>query len=93
MSENFKVGDIAIAQYFENFPEYNGVECEVINALEFRGVIDNDMTVRENVLRYRVQFPDGFVCGPAPHQLRRKPKADDQIAANDDLYLPAPIAA
>ena len=93
MSENFKIGDIAIAQYFDNFPEYNGMECEVINSLEFRGIIEGDMTTHENVLRYRVRFPDGTVIGPRPHQLRKKPKPDEKYAANDNLYLPDLLAA
>ena len=93
MSDNFKLGDIAIAQYFDNFPEYNGCECEVINLLEFRGIIEGDMTFHENVLRYRVQFPDGMVIGPRPHQLRKKPKPDERYAANDSNYLVDLLAA
>ncbi len=87
MSENFKRGDIAIAQYFEQFPEYNGMECEVIDPLEFRGLINADMTVREHVLRYRVQFADGMMLGPLPHQLRKRPVPDEKYAANDSAYL------
>lgn len=95
MSENFKVGEIAIAQYFDNFPEYNGQECEIMNSLEFRGIIENDMSVKENILRYRVKFPDGFICGPRPGQLRKKPKPDVKYgeAANESLYIPDLLAA
>jgi hypothetical protein len=82
-----KRGDIAIAQYFEQFPEYNGMECLIIDGLEFRGLINNDMEVRENVLRYRVQFPDGMVLGPLPHQLRKRPEPDERYAANDEQYF------
>ena len=89
MSENFKRGDIAIAQHFEQFPEYNGMECEIIDPLEFRGLINSEMmAVRENVLRYRVKFRDGMVLGPLPHQLRRRPEPDEKYAANDGAYLP-----
>lgn len=93
MSENMKRGDIAIAQYFEQFPEYNGQECEILDPLEFRGIIDGDMSVRENVLRYRVKFPDGMVLGPLPHQLRKRPEPDEKYAANDEQYLPELKAA
>jgi hypothetical protein len=94
MSENFKRGDIAIAQYFEEFPEYNGMQCEVLDPLEFRGIVRlSDMAVIENALRYRVKFPDGQVLGPRPHQLRKMPDADDQRAANDEVYEPVKAAA
>lgn len=90
MSDNFKRGDIAIAQYFEEFPEYNGMECEVLDPLEFRGLIrSSSMEVREHVLRYRVKFADGQVLGPLPHQLRKRPEPDEKYAANDQTYLVA----
>lgn len=81
MTDPFQPGDIAIAQHFDNFPEFNGRECEVINGLEFRGMIEGDMTIRENVLRYRVRFPCGQVLGPRPGQLRRKvdPVRDEAV--------------
>jgi hypothetical protein len=87
MNEHFKVGEIAIAQNFEQFPEYNGCECQVINGLEFRGLVLADMTARENVLRYRVEFPDGMRLGPLPHQLRKKIPPQRLIAANDEQYF------
>ena len=93
MSNGIKAGDIAIAQYFETFHEYNGCECKVLNGLEYRGLISDDMTVRENVLRYRVEFPDGRVLGPLPHQLRKKPGPGRLIAVNDEKYLPDLLAA
>lgn len=88
MSSNFKIGEIVVATRFENFPEYNNQECEILNTLEFRGLILNDMTIKEDVLRYRVQFKDGFICGPLPHQLKKKLKPDEKRndAANDYLY-------
>ena len=93
MSENFKLGEIVIAQYFDNFPEYNGCECEIINTLEFTGIIENDMTKRDGVLRYRVQFADGQILGPRPHQLRKNPKPDEKLAANDEYYFIEKLAA
>ncbi len=95
MSENIKRGDICIAMNFDVFTEYNGCECEVLDGLEFRGLIEDDMTVKENVLRYRVRFPDGFVCGPRPGQLRKKPKLDEKYgdSANDELYNLDKLAA
>lgn len=95
MSNNFKVGEIVLAQFFEDFPEYNGEECEILNTLEFAGLILNDMSVKENVLRYRVKMRDGRVLGPLPHQLRKKLKPDEQYgdAANDYLYNLDKLAA
>jgi hypothetical protein len=91
--KTLKKGDIGIAQFFDNFPEYNGQECTVLDGLEFRGLIMDDMTTRENVLRYRVQFPDGQILGPLPHQLRPRPDPDEKHATNDEQYLPDAVAA
>lgn len=72
--EPFKLGEIVIAQHFDNFPEYNGQECTVIGELEPRLLINDDMTGTEGVWIYRVRFADGRCLGPRPHQLRRKPE-------------------
>ena len=95
MSENFKVGEIAVAQFFEHYVEYNNQECTILNTLEFTGIIENDMTKHENVLRYRVQFADGMILGPRPHQLKKRLKPDVKYgdAANDELYLLDKMAA
>jgi len=95
MSNFLKEGDIAIAQYFNVFPERNGEECTILNSLQFTGIINDDMTTQENVLRYRVEFSDGFVCGPLPHQLRKRPEPDINHgdSANDDMYEDDRLAA
>lgn len=73
-NEPFKIGEVVIAQKFENFPEYNGQECTVIGELEPRLLIHDDMTGEAGQWIYRVQFADGRCLGPRPHQLRRKPE-------------------
>lgn len=80
-NEPFKIGEIAIAQKFVNFPEYNNLECEIIGELEPRLLIHSDMTGEENVWMYRVQMQDGMRLGARPWQLRRRPapKIDDEI--------------
>lgn len=80
-TEPFKMGEIAIAQHFDTFPEYNGQECTVIGELEPRLLIKDDMTREEGVWIYRVQFADGMRLGPRPHQLRRReePKVDKSV--------------
>lgn len=78
-TEPFKMGEVVIAQNFENFPEYNGQECTVIGELEPRIEIDNDMKPTYGIWTYLVQFADGMRLGPRPHQLRRReePKVED----------------
>lgn len=81
MTKPFQLGEIAIAQHFENFTEYNGQECTVIGELEPRRLIKDDMTSEDGVWMYRVQFDDGMRLGPLPHQLRRReePKVDKSV--------------
>lgn len=68
----FKLGEIAIAQNFDVFPEYNGQECTIIGELEPRDLVHDDMTFSEGQWIYRVQFADGMRLGPRPSQLRRR---------------------
>ena len=77
----FAIGEIAIAQHFENFPEYNGCECTVIGGLEPRSMVNDDMTVKKGIWMSRVQFADGMCLGPVPSQLRRpmEPTVDQGI--------------
>lgn len=79
--EPFQIGDIAIAQKFDNFPEYNGQECTVIGQLEPRLLINDDMTGKAGEWIYKVQFADGRQLGPYPYQLRRRkePTIDKKI--------------
>lgn len=78
-SEPFKMGEIVIAQHFDNFPEYNGQECTIIGELEPRTLVNDDMTKEDGIWIYLVQFADGMRLGPRPHQLRRRdePKVED----------------
>lgn len=80
-NEPFKIGEIAIAQRFENFPEYNGQECTIIGELEPRKLILDDMSTREGEWIYRVEFQDGMRLGPHPYQLRRRqePTIDNAV--------------
>lgn len=71
--KQFEIDEILIAQHFVQMPEYNGQECIVIAGLEEREVINlTTMTITGKAFTYRVQFSDGMIVGPLPHQLRRK---------------------
>lgn len=70
---NFRIGEIAIGQNIIGYPEYNGMECEIIRGLCSRrihnGLTGEDMGVRDV---YRVKWADGERSSQEPHQLRKK---------------------
>jgi hypothetical protein len=71
MSEQFKVGEIVIGQNHVYHTHHNGMEAEIIGALEMRRCIRLGGVV-EMKLAYEVRWADGDVLFQVPHTLRRK---------------------
>lgn len=78
MSFGFKVGEIAILQNTTYHHEYEGSECEVVDTLKPRNVVDMGPVTASIKVQYMIRLPDGMKLAAAPHQLRKKepPKKD-----------------
>lgn len=71
MNPSFKIGAICIGQNFVQFPERNGMECEIIGELkERRGRGPTGKLFA--ALSYRVHWADGKVYAVRPRNLRLK---------------------
>jgi hypothetical protein len=80
MSE-FKVGEVAIGQNFEYFPEHNGMECEIIGGLAIRMRMNSHDGTLITDHCYIVVWANGVRCTVSPGYLRkRNPPATDTSA-------------
>lgn len=84
MTELFKVGEIAIGQNFLVNTECNGMECEVLDGLEFVPIPICAKTgeALPPAMCYFVEWAYGVVSEVSPSNLRKKrpPEADDATA-------------
>lgn len=75
---DFKIGEILIGQNHVMTTDRNGMECEIIGALEMRAGRIGGVGPIETSLAYRVRWADGKEWGAKPvHLRRRKPPAAD----------------
>lgn len=72
MTQQFKVGEICIGQYFVIDTELNGMECEIIGGLENAVGIDRLRRIHMGPA-YLVRWANAEVSSVYPHNLRRKP--------------------
>lgn len=76
MSEQFKVGEIAIIQNSINYPQLDGEEVEILAGLELREALIQGEVVKAEcylVILIGKLGPDGHsIFHSMPHQLRRK---------------------
>jgi hypothetical protein len=83
MSEQFKVGDIAVGIGFTTAPNtnLNGMECEIIGPLQVRCVKLIPEGLDAYKLCYHVRWADGKETAAHPRNLRRKqpPKSAREI--------------
>lgn len=75
---DFKLGEVVIGQGFVSHPQYNGLECEIVEELRHR----DGRLLRDNSLIkasfYKVRWSNGEENGVFPQNLRRrKPPASD----------------
>ena len=75
----FKVGEVAIANGLVNWPELNGVECEIISPLRLGVMFDPRTDERRVGAMHDVRWPDGTETAIDIHNLRkRRPPATDE---------------
>lgn len=68
----FKVGEIVIGQNFILATSRNGMEAEIIGALEMRQWIIRDTGRMGESVAYKVRWADGEITSQEPPYLRRK---------------------
>jgi hypothetical protein len=88
VSESFSVGEIAILQKLECFPEYNGYEVKIIGPLEYRSAWNQ--LRNENVwqMGYRCElpgYPRKIVVEPYQLRKRRPPQDWSKLCNLTDL--------
>jgi hypothetical protein len=89
VSATFHIGEIAILQNANHYPEFNGDECEVVSGLTHHFV----RKLKRMVYCYGVQLADGRVIGAEPHQLRKRrpPTECTGEARIRELFNVAPV--
>jgi len=84
----FKVGDICIGQNFHDYPEFNGVECEVLDVREQGDIYQRAF---RRVLfampgpHYRVRWATGEKYYVAETHLRKKPPPEEYLGDWDEI--------
>lgn len=75
----FSVGEIALGHGFQNWPEYNGVECIVLEGLRPLEALDQRSGEVLRAEFYLVKFSDGEIAEVLPINLRkRRPPSTDE---------------
>lgn len=72
MSEQFKVGEVAIGQNFVDFTEHNGEDLLVVGGLHYGEWVDMMALESCRGMYYQVQSICGEKFVVTPHQLRRR---------------------
>lgn len=68
----FKVGEVAIGQHFDTYPELNGADLVVTEPLAVREWHVARSDAWQSGLSYVVRTPDGVEGCVKPHNLRKK---------------------
>jgi len=84
----FKVGDICIGQNFHDYPEFNGVECEVLDVQEQGGIYRHAFRREAFFIAgpsYRVLWATGKKHYVGEIHLRKKPPPEEYLGDWDEI--------
>jgi len=84
----FEIGEIVIGQNFINWPERNGMECEIIGELKERGSSSLTTGIYTVDECYEVKWEDGITSAQKPYFLRKKKPPEIDWVEMLDLKMP-----
>lgn len=91
----FKIGEICVGHGLVIYPEYNGVECEIILSIRPHSGINWRTGNASHGMHYQVKFSDGSIQNIREINLRRRRppsrEIDTVVSWSDCMWKPSEV--